>query len=129
MKLENFIFCFLLFVIFCIICDFINTYRFKYCKKKCSGKKCRNWQCKLYNECSLMHVQQHSKQILNAAGYELVIGEDKTAPLPDYIPGDGFPVDFVRTESRLHFNTEEEMLAWAGMIYKHYIEFINNDER
>ena len=127
--MSNFIYCFVYFVIICIIEDIIHKNRYKYCKKKCSGKKCRNWQCKLYNECSLMYVQQHSKQILNAAGYELVIGEDKKAPLPDYIPGDGFPVEFVRTESRLYFNTEEEMLAWASMIYKHYIEFINNDER
>lgn len=129
MELKNFIFCFVLFVIYCIIRDFINTYRFKYCKKKCSGKKCRNWQCKLYDTCSLYHEQLYSLQILEAAGYELVIGEDKTSPVPDFIPEESFPVDFVRTESRLHFNNEKDLLAWSGMIYKHYIEFINKDGR
>ena len=124
MQLKNFIFCFILFVIYCSIMDIINKYRYKFCKKKCSGKKCRNWQCKLYNECKIYHVQKHAMQILNAAGYELV-DEDIKIPLPEYIPEDSFPVDFVRSESTLHFNNEDDLLIWSGLVYKHYIEFIN----
>ena len=51
MKLENFIFCFIYFVIFCIFEDIFHIYRFKWCKKKFTGKKCRNWMCKEYKEC------------------------------------------------------------------------------
>lgn len=48
MEFKNFVLCFIVWIVFCILFDVWHRYAYKRCVRNC---RCREWLCKYFHEC------------------------------------------------------------------------------
>lgn len=112
----NFFKGFFVFFIFSLVMDFFCIQKHKRCKKKFSGKKCKNFQCKYFNICSSYYEKgfPFHLTVLALSGFYFIDKDNKHCPTFEFEEKEFYPVVFVRDwgdskETRITISNREEL--------------------
>lgn len=127
---ANFFQRFFVFFIFSLVMDFFCIQKHKRCKKKFSGKKCKNFQCKYYNICSSYYEKgfPFHLTVLGRGGFYFIDKDNKRCPTFEFEEKELYPVVFVRDwgdnkETRITIGNREELYEFYSFLQYEGLHF------
>lgn len=126
----NFFQGFFCFFVFSLFMDFLRIQQHKRCKKKFSGKKCKNFQCKYFNICSSYYEKgfPFHLSVLARGGFYFIDKDNRHSPTFEFEEKEFYPVVFVRDwgdnkETRITICNREELFEFYSFLQYEGLHF------